>query len=279
MVATPSRGSRPLTQRSVDVDEAGTHLLEAPRKAAEPVLYLHGNPTASWVWTPFLERSGGIAPDLPGFGRSELPREFDCSLDAYVGFLRSFVTAHLAERFALVVHDIGAIVGLVLAQRIPERISRLVIMNHAPLLAGYRWHAGARLWRRPGVGEAAMRLVFTRSAIHRVLYSRKGERLPEEFLANVRAALGPTEKRAILALYRSMSERDLAQAGLQLADITAPTLVVWSTEDPYIPARFGADYTDAIGGNATLHTVEGAGHWMWLEQPNAVERVASFLEP
>ena len=58
-----------------------------------------------------------------------------------------------------------------------------------------------------------MRLVFTRRAVRRVLYSRKGERLPNDFLANVRAALGPTEKRAILALYRSMSERDLAHAG------------------------------------------------------------------
>ncbi|HEU0024726.1 MAG TPA: hypothetical protein VFQ12_08855, partial [Thermoleophilaceae bacterium] len=44
-----------------------------------PVLYVHGVPTASALWTPFLERIGGIAPDLPGFGESAKPAEFDYS--------------------------------------------------------------------------------------------------------------------------------------------------------------------------------------------------------
>lgn len=266
-----------VTERSVEVDGAQIHVLEAPRESGEPILYLHGNPTASWLWTPFLERTGGIAPDLPAFGRSTPSPAFDATLEAYAQFVVAFADACMPQRFALVVHDIGAIAGLVAAQRIPERITRLVVMNHAPLLPGYRWHWGARLWRRPVVGELGMRFVFTRRGMRRVLFSRKGDPLPEDFLANVRAGLDAEEKRAILALYRSMSEADLAEAGANLGRITAPALIVWATEDPYIPARFGADYAEALGGETKLDTVEGAGHWMWLEEPRVVNRVAAFL--
>lgn len=267
----------PIRERRIEVGGAQIHLREASGGTGEPILYLHGNPTAGWLWDPFLERSGGIAPDLPGFGESELPARFDCSLTAYARFLRELVDALGVERFRLVVHDIGAIAGLVFAQDVPERISRLVVMNHAPLLEGYRWHTGARLWRLPVVGEFGMRVIFTRSNMRRVLVSRKGERLPDDFLEKVTRHLDDTEKNAILRLYRSMSERDLAEAGARLRGIMAPALVVWSTDDPYIPARFGADYAAALGGETTLEVVEGAGHWMWLERPEVIDRVTSFV--
>ena len=277
VAATGPAATRPLSERDLDVDGVHVHLVEAPREAGEPILYLHGNPTAGWLWEPFLERTGGVAPDLPGFGRSSLPGDFEPTLEGYARFLQSLADALVPERFALVVHDIGAIAGLVMAQRMPERITRLVVMNHAPLLPGYRWHKGARLWRRPLVGELAMRFVFTRRGVHRVLFSREGEALPSAFLDRVRAALDEREKRAILALYRSMSESDLADAGRDLGAIKAPALVVWATDDPYIPARFGADYARALGGETTLEVVDGAGHWMWLERPDVVDRVAAWL--
>ena len=55
---------------------AGTNALwrEAPARGGRPpVLYVHGVPTSGSDWLPFLERAGGYAPDLPGFGRSEMP--------------------------------------------------------------------------------------------------------------------------------------------------------------------------------------------------------------
>src|SRR3954449_7115517 len=124
-----------------------------------PVLYLHGVPTDGDDWLPFLERTGGYAPDLPGFGRSGKPPHFDYSIPGYARWLRSFVDAVGLERFSLVVHDWGA-VGLALAQEIPDRIERLVLMDAVPFLPGYRWHRAAQLWRRPLVGELAMGLTF-----------------------------------------------------------------------------------------------------------------------
>jgi len=100
------------------------------------VLYVHGVPTASWDWLPYLERIGGIAPDLPGFGSSAKPRDFDYSIDGYARWLEAFVDTVGLKRFSLVVHDWGGL-ALVFAQRRPE-------------------HWIARIWRTPGLGEAFM---------------------------------------------------------------------------------------------------------------------------
>src|SRR3954454_23172952 len=129
---------------------------EAPGR---PVLYIHGVPTDGDDWLPFLERSGGYAPDLPGFGRSDKPPQFDYSIAGYGRWLRSYVEHLGLDRFSLVVHDWGA-VGLELAQAMPERVERLVVMNAVPLLPGYTWHRVARLWRTPLVGELAMGFTF-----------------------------------------------------------------------------------------------------------------------
>ena len=55
----------------------------------------------------------------------------------------------------LLMHDWGG-VGLLLAQRLPRRVERLVLINTVPLLPGYRWHRTARIWRTRGLGELAM---------------------------------------------------------------------------------------------------------------------------
>ncbi len=101
------------------------------------------------------ERSGGLAVDLPGFGRSGKPGYLRYTIDEYDRFIERFLDELEVERVQLVVHDWGA-VGLAFAQRLPERVERLVIINAVPLLPGYRWHRMARVWRTPGLGELAM---------------------------------------------------------------------------------------------------------------------------
>src|SRR5438445_697761 len=78
------------------------------------------------------------------------------------------------ERVRMVVHDWGA-VGLAFAQRCPERVERLVVINAVPLLGGYRWHRIARIWRTPLLGELAMGAT-TRRALE--LTSREGNVTP-----------------------------------------------------------------------------------------------------
>src|SRR6185312_2307664 len=96
-----------------------------PAGAAATPLYLHGVPTSSDDWVPFLQRTGGVAPDLPGFGRSGKPGYLSYTMEEYDRFLERFLDERELDRVALVVHDWGA-VGLLTAQRLPERIARVV---------------------------------------------------------------------------------------------------------------------------------------------------------
>ena len=123
--------------------------------AEPPVLWLHGVPDSSELWTPFLERIGGVAPDLPGFGRSAKRGDLDYSIAGYADWLERFCELAGLERMRLVLHDWGA-VGLAFAQRAPERIDRIVAIDVVPFLPGYRWHPIARVWRTPVAGEIAM---------------------------------------------------------------------------------------------------------------------------
>jgi pimeloyl-ACP methyl ester carboxylesterase len=237
------------------------------RQAGEsPILFLHGVPTSSWDWIPLLERTGGVAPDLPGFGRSAKPGSYDYSIEGYDRFLESFVDHLGLERFSLVVHDWG-VVGLALAQRFPERIDRLLMFTSVPLLSGYRWHRVARGWRTPVVGELLMG--FTRRFSLR-------RALPRELADHAWEHFDHGTQRAILKLYRSAPPEALERAGERLGEVRCPALILWPTADPYIPAGFGQRYADALGGDVELELVE-VGHWSWHERPELVDRAAAFL--
>jgi pimeloyl-ACP methyl ester carboxylesterase len=243
---------------------------------AVPPLYLHGVPTNSDDWLPFLERTGGLAPDLPGFGRSGKPGSLRYTIDEYGDFLERYLDLLEVERVSLVVHDWG-VVGLAFAQRHPERIERLVVINAITFMPGYRWHRTARLWRTPVLGELVMG-----STNRRLLRFTSKESnatpgpMPDAWLDTVLDHFDQGTQRAILRLYRSSPPEVLAAAGSHLARLEMPALVVWGTRDPYIPARFGRAYAEALP-NAELLELADAGHWPWLDRPDAIDRVADFL--
>src|SRR3954447_20667349 len=144
---TATLGDQPVFWRAAENDDAGG--------GKAPVLYLHGVPTNSDDWLAFLARSGGLAPDLPGFGRSGKPGSRRYTIDEYDVFIECFCELAGAEQVDLVMHDWGG-VGLAFAQRLPERVERIVLINAVPFLPGYRWHRTARIWRTPLLGELSM---------------------------------------------------------------------------------------------------------------------------
>ena len=229
-------------------------------------LYLHGVPTSSDDWLGFLPRTGGLAPDLPGFGRSSKRGDGDFTMGGYARFVERFLDLTGTDRVQLVVHDWGA-AGLIWAQRNPERVERLVVVAAVPLLPGYRWHRVARAWRTRGVGELVMGAT-TRRGLARGL--------PAELVGPAWRHFDQGTQRAILRLYRSSPEDELARAGADLDRLSCPALVLWPDRDPYIPARFGEAYAAALPG-ARLVPLLGAGHWPWVGRPQVVDAVAAFL--
>ena len=260
------------------VDGVPVHWREAASPAGHaPVLYLHGVPTHSEDWIPFLERTGGIAPDLPGFGRSGKSADFSYTIDGYAEFLAAFLAELQVDAFSLVVHDWGG-VGLALAQRAPERLERLVVMDAVPLLSGYSWHRLARIWRLPVLGELLMG--FTTRSTFRLLSREASARpgpMPDAFVTSVWSAFDHGTQRAILRLYRSAPPEVLAAAGARLGELACPALVLWGEEDPYVDSSFAARYGEALGGPTRVEVLPEAGHWPWIDRPEVVETVAAFL--
>lgn len=248
----------------------------APADGALPTLYVHGVPTNADDWTEFLELTGGVALDLPGFGRSEKPMHFDGSLGSYNAFLQAFIAQLGWDRFNLVVSDWGGM-ALVTAQELHERVGRVVIINAAPLLPGYKWHRLARVWRTPLLGEIAMGL--TTKSIGRRLASEgrpAHARLPESMVDSIWDHFDHGTQRAILKLYRGAPPKLLEEAGQRFADLTAETLVLWGEQDPYIGSEFARLYAQTLP-NATLELLPDAGHWPWLDRPDVITRTANFL--
>lgn len=246
-----------------------------------PTVFVHGNPTSSEDWMPFLRRIEGpaIALDLPGWGYSDRPStgRFDYSFEGLGDFVGRFLDRLEVGEHSLVVHDWGC-VGLIAAQRRPRRVKRLVVINAVPLLAGYRWHWVARwFWRVRGVGELANALT-TRPALK--LISRQASTLPgglpDQFVDLAWRGWQRGTRPEILRLYRSADPQRLAAAGRRLGDLSCPALVVWGTRDPYLPARFGRAYAEALPA-ADLLEVPDAGHWPWVDQPECIDRVLDFL--
>lgn len=245
-----------------------------------PVVYCHGNPTHGEDWVPFMEEgnSPAIAIDMPGWGRSDRPdpSRFDYSMLGLSAFLeRCLDELGVAER-KLVVHDWGTL-ALIGAQRRPQLIEKLVILNGVPLLPGFRWHWVAQIWRRRPLGEIA-NATTTRASLALTMRQARGDRsaMPPEFVDSVWRYWGRGTSRAVLSLYRHADPDRLAAAGGELGRIACPVLVLWGGRDPYIPARFGEAYADALP-NARFEALEGVGHWPWIDDPTVVARVLNSL--
>jgi pimeloyl-ACP methyl ester carboxylesterase len=239
--------------------------------AGAPVIYVHGNPNNSDLWVPFLERTGGVAMDLPGFGRSAKPGHFDYSIAGYGEWLEAFRQRIGFDAYRLLVHDWGG-VGLAMAQAAPERVERLVIVNSVPFLPGYRWHRFARIWRTPVLGE-----LFQGTATKRALRFFLPDDMPDDFIDSIWDHYDHGTQRAILKLYRSAPPEVLARAGERLGQIRAPALVLWGGDDPYLPARFAHAYGEALGGETAVEVVDGASHWPWIDKPELLGRACDFL--
>jgi pimeloyl-ACP methyl ester carboxylesterase len=236
-------------------------------------LYLHTAPTSSDDWSSLLERTGGLAPDLIGFGRSAKGGHLDYSPAGLARFVDALLTELGIEQIALAGHGWGAAVAAALGAQSPGRVRRLVLIDPAPALGEAHWHRLARWWRRPLAGEIVMGLI-TRGMLARHLRgaSTYPERVwPPERVDAVWEQFDQGTQRATLRLYRWADEPHRAQIATALASISVPKMVVWGALDPWFaPAAAG-------GGSDEVVEVEGAGHWPWLDRPEVADRIADFL--
>ena len=110
-----------------------SHMTYVEVGVGDPIVFLHGNPTSSYLWRnvipPLAGRGRCLAPDLIGMGRSGKVPSGRYRLADHVRYLDAWFEALDLRRVTLVVHDWGSALGFHWARRHPERVKALVYME------------------------------------------------------------------------------------------------------------------------------------------------------
>lgn len=240
-------------------------------------MFVHGNPGSATDFVDLAGRVGEFArvvvPEMPGFGKSDKPRDFD-----YTPFGLAVQLDHLlvelgVERAHFVGHDWGG--GFVLGCGLldPARTASFTLINTG-VLRGYKWHKFARIWQTPVIGELSM-LTVNRRGFHMV-----SRGLPEWFIDEMYDNFDRGTRRAVLKLYRAGRDPNaIIQMALPLyRQLNLPACVVWGVDDQFIPAKYARRNLEAFPG-AELHMIEGAGHWPFIDRPDDIgEIICEFLQ-
>ena len=262
------------SQRTVPVGPVEVHVSEAGQ--GRPVVLLHGNPDSHTVWSGVVERLAPrarcIAPDLPGFGESRAPADFDCSLDNQAAFVAGLLDALALDRVDLVIHDVGGTYGLAFASMHPGRLRSLTILN-TNFFPDYRWHFWGRVWRTRILGELAMAIANRPLFVHELRRGSAG--LPVDYARHAYRHFARSTKRMVLRWYRAMDPEALEGWDRRLLEAISdlPVQVLWGDRDVYIPVATA----DRFGGQ--VHHFSDQGHWLMVEAPDKVAaRISSLLD-
>jgi len=154
--------------------------------SGDPIVFLHGNPTSSYLWrnvVPRLESEGRcLAPDLIGMGRSGKPAIDDGFAD-HARYLEAWFDALDLRRVTLVIHDWGSALGFDWARRHADRVAAIAFMEAIVRpLAWDEWPEASRelfrSFRTPGIGE---KLIFEKNVfLERVLPGSIMRKLTDE---------------------------------------------------------------------------------------------------
>ena len=259
--------SSTLPRTSVHKVEAdGIHIFyRSAGEATLPVLLLlHGFPTSSFMFRDLIPLLAGryrvIAPDLPGFGFTEVPegRKYTYSFDALARTLEAFTEALGLNRYAIYVFDYGAPTGFRLAMAHPERVTAIVSQNGNAYEEGLgdAWGPIRKYWSEPTAGN--------REVLRQNILTFEGTRwqythgvanpdtiAPESYTLDTALLARPGNKEIQLDLFLDYASNVKLYPEFQeyFRRAKPPLLAIWGKNDPFfIPAgaeAFGKDLPKA----------------------------------
>ena len=221
--------------------------------AASPVLLLlHGFPTSSFMFRDLMpllaDQYRVIAPDLPGFGFTEVPekRKYTYSFDALACTIEAFTDALGLNRYAIYVFDYGAPTGFRLAMAHPEQVTAIISQNGNAYEEGLgdAWGPIRKYWSEPNAAN--------REVIRQNILTFEGTRwqythgvanpdtiAPESYTLDTALLERPGNKEIQLDLFLDYASNVKLYPKFQeyLRKAKPPLLAIWGKNDPFfIPA-------------------------------------------
>jgi pimeloyl-ACP methyl ester carboxylesterase len=251
--------------------------------AGRALLLVHGLADEADTWrhliAPLSTQYRVLAPDLPGFGRSDKP-DRAYSLPTFQDSLIELLDELEIARATLVGHSLGGAIAQSIALSHPKRVERLILVGGSLVARSQRLDLGTMLYLVPGLGEWLYnRLRRDAQAAYQTLQPYYGDldRLPEadrEFLfqrVNERV-WSDGQRQAFFSAFRHLARSLPAQQRelpSRLAALAAPTTAVWGELDRLNPVANGRLLVE-LQPSARLMVVPGAAHNVHQEDPDSV---------
>ena len=233
--------------RTADVDGLNIFYREAGRADAPALLLLHGFPSASHMFRDLIpllaDRFHIIAPDLPGFGQSEMPErsKFIYTFDNIAGVIDSFTEVIGLKRFSIYVFDYGAPTGFRIATKHPDRITAIISQNGNAYEEGLSegWSPIRAYWQDPSQANRealrafltpeSTRWQYTHGVTDETMVSPDGWSLDDFYLAR------PGADEVQLDLFGDYKSNAALYPTFQKYFRThkPPFLAVWGKNDPF----------------------------------------------
>lgn len=277
--------------RFVDADGVRVFYREAGDAQNPVLLLLHGFPSSSHQFRDLIPRLADkfhlIAPDLPGFGFTEVPdeRNYVYSFDGLAETLVAFVDALALTRYAMYVFDYGAPTGLRLALRYPERVSGFVSQNGNAYLEGLgdAWAPVRAYWDSPTaenrqrVEDTILHLEGTRwQYLHGVKDPQSVA--PEGYYLDALLMERPGNKAIQLDLFLDYANNLKRYPEFQrfFRSFQPPALIIWGEHDPFfIPP--GAQAYKRDNPNAVVELLDTGHFALETHAPYIATRIKEVL--
>ncbi|UCP11487.1 alpha/beta hydrolase [Pseudomonas sp. MM213] len=264
----------PIRYTFADVDGVRVFYREAGEPAKPTLLLLHGFPSSSHQFRQLIPLLSAhfhiIAPDLPGFGFTEVPaeRKYAYTFDALAETLGHFVETLGLKRYAMYVFDYGAPTGLRLAVKYPERMTALISQNGNAYLEGLgdAWAPIKAYWAEPSsenrqvIADAVLHLEGTRWQYEHGV-STPELIAPESYTLDALLLERPGNKDIQLDLFLDYANNLKRYPDFQrfFRETQLPTLAIWGQNDPFfIPP--GAEAFKRDNPNAVVELLD-TGHF------------------
>ena len=274
------------SHRRIEADGVTVFYREAGPANAPVVLLLHGFPASSFQFRELMPRLADryrvIAPDLPGFGFTEVPerRHYPYSFASLARTIEAFTDALGLTRYALYAFDYGAPTGFRLAMSRPECITAIVSQNGNAYEEGLgdAWAPIRRYWTEPtSANREAIRPIFNLAGMRREYATGMADPdaiAPESYTLTAALIGRPGNTDIQLDLFLDYANNVKLYPAFQeyFRKSKPPLLAIWGKHDPYfIPA--GAEAFRRDIPNATVQFLD-TGHFA-LE--THVDEIASAM--